>query len=623
MYRLIILLSLSMLLYGCGPATTRTSTDEAQINQEQEAYNLTNAGNFSEAAEIYLQLSKTNKNKEVYFKLKAAEAYVDGGNIEHAQNILDSINEKKLSDQDKIIKAVIHAWIALYENKPDQVIELLTDKTTSETPVDTIRKFHEVRALAYEQNLRFQDVINERVLLATYLDTTDKESENYDLVWSAALKLDVETLNTYRESAPENVRSWLELAIINKTIQGNTTNLEAAINTWSQNYPAHPAQYKIIPDIIAHSIQTFLIPQNIALLLPRNPALRNASNAIQEGFMAAWYEQEIDRPVIKIYNASEQNILETYKLAVDEGAEFIVGPLEKETIATLVENNAITVKTMVLNQYESNSNSAPDGLNPNPLLIQFGLSPEDEARQVAERVWFEGLANVLVISPATSWGERIYNAFQSAWEQLGGRNLEHIRLGEDSQEYSAAIEQLLNIDNSEQRSKILKAKLNRKLHYEPRRRQDADFIFIAANPVIGRQLMPHLRYYRAEDLDVYSISNIYTGNSNTRADSDMNNLIFPDMPWIVDPSRKYSSLQTKLNNYRNLTNSNFKRLYAFGIDAYNLIPQLGKLANDPSLSYKGETGIIKLDPSGKIQRKLTWVKFVDGVPQLIDTAYTN
>ena len=622
MYRLIILFSLSIMLFGCGPATTRPSSDQTLLEQEQEAYELTETGNFSAAAEKYLQLSKVNRNKEVYFKLKAAEAYVDGGNIEHGQHILDSIDEKKLSDQDKTLKTVIHAWIALYENNPEQAITILADKSTIDLPANTKIKFHEVRALAFEQTLKFQDVINERVLLANFIESADKASENYNLLWSAALELDVDTLNNYRESAPENVKSWIELAIIKKTIKGNI-NIEAAINTWSQNYPGHPAQNKIIPAIIANSQQIFLIPQKIALLLPRDPALRNASNAIQEGFLAAWYEQETERPILKIYNASEQNILETYKLAVDDGAEFIVGPLEKEAVATLIKNNAITVKTMVLNQYDNNSSIGPDANYSNPLVIQFALSPEDEARHVAERVWFEGLANVLIITPSTSWGERIYNAFQSAWDQLGGRNLEHIRLGADSQEYSTAIEQLLNIDNSLQRSKTLKSKLNRKLYYEPRRRQDADFIFIAANPVIGRQLMPHLRYYRAEDLKVFSISNIYTGYANAQADSDMNNLIFPDMPWIVDPSRKYSSLQTKLNTYRNLENSNYKRLYAFGIDAYNLIAQLGKLASDPGLSYEGETGTIKLDPSGKIRRNLTWVKFVDGIPQPIDTANSN
>lgn len=620
MYHLIILISLSIMLYGCGPVTTRPSPDQTLPDQEQEAYGLTEAGDFSAAAEKYIQLSKENRNKENYFKLKAAEAYVDADNIEHAQHILDSIDEKKLSDREKSIKAVIHAWIALYENKPDQVIEILSDKSASELPVTTKIKFHEVRALAFEQTMKYQDVLNERVLLADYIESADKASENYNHLWTVALALDVDTLNNYRESATEKVKSWLELAIINKTIQGNI-NLEAAINTWSQNYPGHPAQDKIIPEIIANSMQVFLVPQKIALLLPRNSALRNASNAIQEGFLAAWYEQETEKPLIKIYNTDEQNILETYKLAVDDGAEFIVGPLEKEAVATLIDNNAITVKTMVLNQYEGNSNISSAG--PNPLLIQFGLSPEDEARQVAERVWFEGLANVLIITPATSWGERIYNAFQSTWDQLGGRNLEHIRLGTDAQEFSTAIEQLLNIDNSLQRSKTLKSVLNRKLNYEPRRRHDADFIFIAANPVIGRQLMPHLRYYRAEDLNVYSISNIYTGNVNAHADSDMNNLIFPDMPWIVDPSRKYSTLQTKINNYRNLENSSYKRLYAFGIDAYNLVSQLGKLASDPSLSYEGETGTIKLDPTGKIHRNMTWAKFVEGIPQPIDAPYSN
>ncbi len=78
-----------------------------------------------------------------------------------------------------------------------------------------------------------------------------------------------------------------------------------------------------------------------------------------------------------------------------------------------------------------------------------------------------------------------------------------------------------------------------------------------------------------------------------------------------------------MDNSRNHSSSGYKRLYAFGIDAYKLIPQLGKLAGNSSLSYEGETGTIKLDPAGKIHRKLTWVKIVDGEPRLIDTDTIN
>jgi outer membrane PBP1 activator LpoA protein len=77
--------------------------------------------------------------------------------------------------------------------------------------------------------------VNERVLLGNYLESTDKLNENYNLLWAAVSQFDVESLNNYRETSPESVVSWLELAIINKTILGNTTNLEAAIDTWSQH----------------------------------------------------------------------------------------------------------------------------------------------------------------------------------------------------------------------------------------------------------------------------------------------------------------------------------------------------------------------------------------------------
>jgi outer membrane PBP1 activator LpoA protein len=609
-----------VLLNGCGPITSKSSPDQTTLNQEQEARDLILAGHFAEAAEKYLQLAGQDKRRAVHYRLKAAETYIDGDNFEHGKHILNMLGEKNLSSIQKVHRDILNAWIALSEYKPNSALELLAAELPPESTPELKAKYHEVRALAFEQNKQYLEVMNERVLLGNYLESTEKLSKNYNLLWAIVSQFDVESLNSYRETTPEIIISWLELAIINKTILGNTTNLEAAIDTWSQRYPGHPAQYDIIPNLIAFSKQMSLAPQQVALLLPRNSTLRDASNAIQEGFMAAWYEQEDERPIIKIYDANTQNILDVYQLAVNEGAEFIVGPLEKEAVATLIENNAITVKTMVLNQYEGDQNTgATTGLTYNPSLIQFTLSPEDEARQVAERAWFEGLANTLIITPATTWGERIYGAFQSAWDQLGGKTLKHIRLGLDTQEYSTSIEQILNIDTSKQRSKLLKSKLNRKLHTEPRRRQDADFIFITATPIIGRQLMPQLRFYRAENLSVYSISSIYTGIINTQADTDMNNLIFADMPWIVDPSRNYTSLQTALNDFRNQSNSNYKRLYAFGIDAYRLIPQLGKLANNPSLSYEGETGLIKLDPAGKLQRQLTWVKFVDGEPRLIDS----
>jgi outer membrane PBP1 activator LpoA protein len=377
--------------------------------------------------------------------------------------------------------------------------------------------------------------------------------------------------------------------------------------------------------MITTSEQMYTLPQKIALLLPFNSKYNDASNAIREGFMAAWYATENDKPIIQIYNADAQNILNAYQLAVDDGVEFIVGPLEKTAVKTLINNGELPVRTMVLNHYDSDPELTDDIKQSSvfPGLIQFGLSPEDEARQVAERAWFDGNANALIITPGNPWGERILNAFSAHWRQLGGRILEHIALQQDSQDYSTPAKQILNIDNSEQRAKLLKSKLNRKIFNEPRRRMDADFIFIATIPNAGRQLVPQLRFYRADDLKFYSISNIYSGTLNPQADSDINNVIFADMPWIVDPSHEYSLLQRTLDRNSNQSESAYRRLYALGIDAYRLIPHLGRLSMEKTEHYEGETGNLKLDKNGRILRQLLWVKFVNGEPRLIDTENTH
>jgi len=132
-----------------------------------------------------------------------------------------------------------------------------------------------------------------------------------------------------------------------------------------------------------------------------------------------------------------------------------------------------------------------------------------------------------------------------------------------------------------------------------------------------------LRYYGTEDIALYSISNIYTGNVNTHEDSDINGVLFVDMPWIIDPENEYSPLNRMIERYRKPSLAAYKRLYAFGIDAYRLIPQLAELSLQPTQQYEGKTGFIKIDEQGRVQRRLIWAQFVDGKPELTDTVILN
>jgi len=621
MRRLLLVFIILQSLNGCGPSTTIDSSDQTDIDPEQQARAFLLADDFAAAAEEYLRLAGKNKNKSIEYKLKAAEAYIDGDNLEHASHILENLNQDNVSPSQLAFKNILYAQIALLENNPDTALELLNIDLPDNTSRSLNAAYHETRALALEQNKKFIDVINERILLNDFLDIQEDKNNNADFLWKIILKMDLEEINNIRLSSNEQIASWMELAIINKTMIQNKRNMETAIDAWSRHYPEHPALYRIVPGMNILAGQLNILPNQIALLLPFTAKFRDASTAIREGFIAAWYESTSTKPVIKIYDADAQNIIEEYQLAINEGADFIIGPLEKEAVSILIENNQISVRTMVLNNYDKNPVYMNDSQNNLviPSLIQFALSPEDEAIQVADRAWFDGHANALIITPDTQWGERIFNAFNTQWEQLGGKTLEHIRLDPNSQDFATPIKNILNVDNSDNRAKILKSRLNRKLHTEFRRRQDVDIIFIATAPVIGRQLLPQLRFYRADDIDVYSISHIYTGILNSQADSDMNNLIFADMPWILDPEYEYSPIQNTLNNSINQNKSNYRRLYALGVDAYRIISQLGTLANKSGEAYTGATGHLKLTNDGRIHRRLIWAQFKNGEPKLIDT----
>ena len=619
------LLSLAILnLTGCDPQTSRPVTDTSAPAADVHAKELYRAGEFYAAAEEYLVLAKSDPDNEIRYQLAAADALIKNQEIDRAQLLIDFLPPEKLSDVQHVLITIYEAQILLAQDNTEAAYALINIDLPSETSRTVLAKFHETRATILQSKKEYFAAATERILLNSYLDDTQVISDNYQKLWQSLSRLSPSELDTYRINNAGILTSWLELAIINKTMLQNTANLEASITTWQQRYPDHPALIDIIPEIIDTSRQLAEQPSQVALLLPFTGKYNDASIAIREGFMAAWYDSRDDKPIIKIYNTDADNVVSRYAQAITEGADFIVGPLQKPAITKLIEQSDIMVTTLVLNRYDGeydipNASSS----SPLPAVIQFGLSPEEEARQVAERAWFDGRARAISITTGDERSRRIHDAFASHWQEIGGTLLEHVNIGQDVRELSDPIKSVLNIDQSEQRSKTLRSKLQRSLKTETRRRQDVDLIFMAVPPAIARQLVPQLRYYGTEDIALYSISNIYTGNVNTREDSDINGVLFVDMPWIIDPENEYSPLNRMIERYRKPSLAAYKRLYAFGIDAYRLIPRLAELSLQPSQQYEGKTGYIKIDEQGRVQRRLIWAQFIDGKPELTDAVILN
>src|SRR5690606_20551917 len=208
---------------------------------------------------------------------------------------------------------------------------------------------------------------------------------------------------------------------------------------------------------------------------------------------------------------------------------------------------------------------------------QFALAPADETRAIARRAYADGARTALALVPldTTGRGTRLLNSFKAEFEALGGRLIRHETYDPAAQDFSRPIRALLNLDRSEQRRARLAANLGLDIGFEPRRRQDADMIFLyAPTRGVARLLAPALRYHFAGDIPTYATPEIYDPADSGR-DNDLNDLYFPDAPWLLAPNPEQSELRRLLQSYspQRASGGNL-RLYGMGVDAYRLVGAL-------------------------------------------------
>lgn len=356
------------------------------------------------------------------------------------------------------------------------------------------------------------------------------------------------------------------------------------------------------------------MPQHIALLLPITGALSQQANAVRNGFFAAYYQdkQQGSAPLVKVYDTSHGNITAIYQEAIQEGANFVVGPLTKEDLSQLVNAKALSVPTLALNTLDADNSRIAN-------LYQFGLSPIDEAMQAAKKIEMDGHHRVIIIRQAGDWSNRIVDAFAKQWQADGGHVVEQFTFASIS-DLNNGIPRLLNIEDAQHRAKFLQYVVREKIRFIPRRRKDFDSIFLVAMPDQARQVLPLLRFYYAGGVPVYATSLIYSGKPGTSTDYDLSGVMFDDMPWVLQANANLpANLADIRQGIRTLWPTSYdqlQRLYALGVDAYQIIPNLDKLSNTSQNSLIGATGQLYLLPNQHLYRQLEWAKIVNGAPEL-------
>ena len=108
------------------------------------------------------------------------------------------------------------------------------------------------------------------------------------------------------------------------------------------------------------------------------------------------------------------------------------------------------------------------------------------------------------------------------------------------------IADLFQLRQSEARAKRLRNTLGTDVAALPVRRQDVDFIFLAATPQQAQQIKPTLNFQYAGDVPVYATSHVFSASGDVNQYNDMNGIRFCETPWLLeanDPLRRQVTAQ--------------------------------------------------------------------------------
>ncbi|MTW02971.1 LppC family lipoprotein [Duganella ginsengisoli] len=337
------------------------------------------------------------------------------------------------------------------------------------------------------------------------------------------------------------------------------------------------------------------VPYRIGLLLPlRSDALRQASEALRAGFLAAWERdrQGVEVSVIETGDAAP-DVLASYTEALPQ-QDMIVGPLSRSAVSAVANSRKVAKPTIALN-YPDNRDTA--SLPPQMMLI--GLSIEDEARQMADWASREQPgATAYVVGGSVAWQRRSAGAFAAQWQRVG---------------LSAKMVELSTANGYLNDGELVA--LRGKLQMEP-----GAVVFAALDPDQTRQLRIALAAPPLGDVPIYGTSSLNPGRSRQIAGTEMDGVRLLDMPWQLQRDHPAVMVYPQLApGSERKPDADMERLYALGIDAYRVAREIARQQDQPTAKFRldGVTGQLNVsfgDGTARFERRELQAVYKNGVP---------
>ena len=583
-----------------------------------QAEALARDGKHLEAAGRYEQLARRGfMSWDAATALLAAREYVMGGDVNDAQRLLDKARSRVRSDDERALLAEVAARIALARGDAARALGILR-ALPQPWPTDMAPDLLALRGraeIATGDALGGVRTFEERAALLT---SPAARAENDRLLFDHLLQRPPGAL-----TAAGDVRARARMARITGHRRRQTATMLHTQRPWLRGWlsipdtrarPSSPMRARLQPGFATIDSGP---ATSIALLLPLSGKQQPVGAAVRDGFAAAWFASSSadTRPRVEMYDTAAPGAAAAYQRAIADGARMVVGPLTKEEVTAVIASQpaGLPVPTLALN-----SAATAPGMAAPAFLYQFALDPEQEARAVARRIADDGWVRGVALFPDNAWGQRVHDAFVQELQAAGSVTLMSSQYySPGAKDFSGPLRAALGRyggagDRSSNPNQPLPPR-----NAVSEQASGPQFAFVAATPQAARAIRPQLRFQMTYDLPLYSTSDAW--DPSVRAASDMDGLVFPEMPWLLYGGQGAPELWDALQEDWAARARGRLRLFAFGYDAFRLAQQLGS-SGGVAAGVDGLTGMLELDrTSGRVQRSLQFARIESGKPQVAGT----
>lgn len=604
-----------LLLAGCGPPARFPSAPSAPTEVPATPGFIAGVDHARLAAQYEAQAATQAAPAQTDSLLASAREWLAAGRPAEASRVLARLNTLTLTGPQGTERALLGAETALAAQHPQEAWQKIL-AVPEPTAAPGSQRFYLLKmriALAVGRPVdavlaemaaeRLNTGAPERAAMRSQLLAALRDARDH------GVKLDAQA------TQDPIVRGWLELGAIATAARGASLTAEAEAARWRSRYPDHPGN-EVLSQALPAQLPVTGLGGRVALLLPLTGAASAQASTVRDGFMSAYYQvPAASRPDLRLYDTGALPGPEAIAQARAAGSSFVVGPLTREDVAAVAASGAQSVPVLALN-FLPPDRPAPSG------LYQFALSPEDEARLVAHRLLADGRHRGIALIPRGDWGSRVAEAFTHELTALGGSLISQAVYDPAGHDYGDELQSILHVDDSRARYQHLQNVLGGKLNFEPRRRADIEFVFIAAaSATTARLLEPQLKFFYAGDVPSYSLPNAYEPDS-TASNQDIDGLMYPDMPWMVTGDGSIDDVRNVISQAWENRAAWRSRLFAFGYDACQLMLAMSVKGRNPAdARVAGLTGVLHFDADRRVQRDLIWVQVRNGEPRrLPDTA---